>query len=89
MNKKINPAKKLANSITSGLRPSFCVASKAIATNPSIPIIPLTTRMNDEILFFLLRFSCLGDEGPLRLSSRDYSPGAATVASRPEAEVGD
>ena len=51
-NKNMNPAKKLAKKIKSSLIPSVCEALKAIAVNPSIPITPLTTRMNGEI------FSC-------------------------------
>ena len=84
-NKKIKPAKKLANRITSGLRPPICIALKAIAANPSIPITPLTIRMNGEILSFLLRISCLSDEGPLRVSSGQFTSDRVGGGFRPEA----
>ena len=86
-NKKIKPAKKLANRITSGLRTPFCIALKAIAANPSIPITPLTTRMNGEILSFLLRISCLSDEGRLRVSGRHPSAKHLGDCFRPIAVV--
>jgi len=66
-NKKIKPAKKLANGARSYLRPPSSDALKAIVANPSIPITPQMMRMNGKILSCLLSTGCLAVVRPLRI----------------------
>ncbi len=46
----MKPANKLANNIAPGVIPPSSEALKAMAANPDIPMIPLTTRINGDIL---------------------------------------
>ena len=64
------------------------MALKAIAANPSIPITPLTIRMNGEIFSCLFRLFHANYEWPLRVSRSHPTSKFLDGRIWPEAEAG-